>query len=101
MNQLVRSPSYLIRNPHSYCFRMVVPKDLRKLVGKTELRYSLKTGYVSVARHKVGLIAGQVQTVFKILRKGDFLLSKLSDDLIKQLVHRYIKSSIERWDRDF
>jgi hypothetical protein len=32
-----KSPSYLVRNPYSYCFRMVVPKDLQKFVGKREL----------------------------------------------------------------
>ena len=31
-----KSPSYLVRNPYSYCFRMVVPKDLQKFIGKRE-----------------------------------------------------------------
>jgi hypothetical protein len=44
MKATFKSPSYLVRNPYSYCFRMVVPKDLRKFVGKTELRYTLRTG---------------------------------------------------------
>ncbi len=44
MRTLSKSPHYLIRNPHSYCFRVNVPKDLQQLVGKKELRYSLKTG---------------------------------------------------------
>lgn len=46
MHQITRSPSYLIRNPHSYCFRMTVPAELRPLIGKRELRYSLQTGYL-------------------------------------------------------
>ncbi len=37
MKATLKSPSYLVRNPYSYCFRMIVPKDLRKFVGKTEL----------------------------------------------------------------
>jgi hypothetical protein len=89
-----KSPSYLIRNPHSHCFRMVVPKDLRKSVGKKELRYSLSTGYIGVAKHNARLVASQVQFLFQRLRKGGTVLSKLSDDQIQQLVHRYIKDSI-------
>jgi len=28
-HQIGRSPSYLVRNPHSYCFRMRVPVDIQ------------------------------------------------------------------------
>ncbi len=38
------SSSYIFRNDYSFCFRLVVPKDLRELFGKTEFRYSLRTG---------------------------------------------------------
>ena len=65
---------------------MIVPKDLRKFVGKTELRYTLKTGYLGVAKHKARLIAGQVQLIFRYLRKGDRVLSKLSDGQIRKLM---------------
>ena len=58
-----KSCSYLIRNPYSYCFRMAVPKDLQILVGKTELRYSLKTGSLGDAKYKARLLAGQVQRI--------------------------------------
>jgi hypothetical protein len=51
-----RFPSYTIRNPHSYCFRMIVPKDLRKFVGKTELRYTLNTGSIGLAKSKARLL---------------------------------------------
>ena len=56
MKPLKRSPHYLVRNPHSYCFRANVPKDLQRLVGRRELRYSLKTGYVGIARVKAQMI---------------------------------------------
>ena len=46
MSQISKSPSYFIRNRHSYCFRMTVPADLRPLIGKRELRFSLQTGYL-------------------------------------------------------
>ena len=95
MKTLRKSPSYLIRNPYSYCFRMSVPQDLQRLVGKKELRYSLKTGYLGVARHKARVLAGQVQQIFTCLRKGGTGLSGLSDAEIKELIEQHIKEYIE------
>lgn len=60
----ISSPSYLIRNKHSYCFRMRVPEDLCDIVGKKELRYSLKTGYLGIAKTKARFLAAKVQLMF-------------------------------------
>jgi hypothetical protein len=70
---------------------MVVPKDLQILVGKTELRYSLKTGYLGDAKYKARLLAGQVQRIFKRLREDGLFLSALSDEKIKELIDQFIK----------
>ncbi len=64
-----RSPSYIIRNPYGYCFRMAVPRDLRKFVGKTELRYTSGTGYIGLAKSKARLMAGVAQNFFRSIRK--------------------------------
>ncbi len=53
MNPLSKSPSYIIRNPYSYCFRMKVPIDIQGWISKKELRYSHKTGYLGIAKQKV------------------------------------------------
>ena len=60
MKTSTKSPSYIVRNAYSYCFRMNVPQDLHRLVGKKELRYSLKTGYLGVAKQKARYLTGQV-----------------------------------------
>ena len=70
MKVAAKSPSYLVRNPYSYCFRMIVPKDLQKVAGLKELRYSLKTGRLNVTKYKALLLAGQVRSIFQQLRKG-------------------------------
>jgi hypothetical protein len=101
MKAALKSPAYLVRNPYSFCFRMIVPKDLRKFVGKTELRYTLRTGNLRDAKHKAKLLAGQVQLIFRCLRKEHQALGKLSDDQIKQLVHQYIKNAVQWWDKNF
>jgi integrase len=95
MKPLNKSPHYLIRNPHSYCFRVNVPKDLQRLVGKKELRYSLKTGYVGLARVKAQIVAAQVHQVFVCLRKGRRKLADLTDEKIQELVQQYLKEYIE------
>ncbi len=63
-----KSPSYLLHNSHSWYFRMAVPPDLRPLIGKRELKYSLKTGYMGVAKSKARLLAGLCQNLFNDVR---------------------------------
>lgn len=70
MQRITKSPSYLIRNPSSYCFRINVPKDLQPLIGRKELRRSLKTGYLRTAKSKARLIAGRLQEVFQVVRES-------------------------------
>jgi hypothetical protein len=91
-------PSYLVRNPYSYCFRMKVPKDLQKFVGRKELRFTLKTGFPGIAKRKAHFVAGQVQLIFTFLQKGGAVLTNLADDQIETMVQRTIKDSIDNWD---
>ena len=63
------SPSYLVRQSSAFCFRMVVPADLRAVVGKRELRYSVRTGFLSKARYRAKKMAGFTQGIFKNLRR--------------------------------
>ena len=65
-----KSPSYLFRNPHSYCFRMGVPEDLRDIIGKREFRYSLRTGRLSEARRKSHLLSGLLWQLYYKLRSN-------------------------------
>ena len=97
----LRSPFFLVRNAHSYCFRLIVPKDLQQFVGKTELRYTLRTGYLGVAKRKSRFLASQVQFMFQLLRKGFVGMGKLSEDQVQQLVVAYIKKSIKGLDGVF
>jgi hypothetical protein len=63
MNPSGKSPSYIIRNPYSYCFRLKVPIDIQGWVGKKEFRYSLKTGYLGTAEVRARYLAGQIQVI--------------------------------------
>lgn len=66
--QKTKSPDYLFRNPHSYCFRLGVPETLRDIVGRRELRYSLRTGRLSEARRRSRLLAGLFQQLFSQIK---------------------------------
>jgi len=85
-----KSPSYLVRNSYTYCFRIKVPNDLQIAVGKKELRYSLKAGYLGLAKQKAQLLAGQVHLIFSLIRRGDPVMRKFSDDQIQTYVDNSI-----------
>jgi integrase len=78
-----------------------VPKDLRQVVGRTELRYTLRTGFLGIAKQKSRFLAGQIQFIFQSLRRGLFDMGKLSEDQVQQLVRLYIRQSVERLDKVF
>lgn len=101
MASISQSPSYLIRTPHSYCFRMIVPKDVQSMVGKTELRYSLRTGYLSVAKTKSRLMAGRVQKLIQELRRDNSRFMKLSNEQIRKMVTKYLERAKANMDEPF
>jgi len=70
MNRISRSPNYLVWNSYSYCFRIRVPKDIQHCIDKKELRYSLKTGYLSLAKSKARLLSFQVM-VFRTMGEAN------------------------------
>lgn len=53
-----KSPSYLIHQPYGYLFRMMVPKDLRPLVGKMESPYAAKEFWFS--RGNLGILVHRI-----------------------------------------
>jgi integrase len=73
---------------------MIVPKDLRKFVGKTELRYTLNTGYIGLAKSKARLLAGQIQEFYRRLREI-IKLGELTDEQIADLVNRYFRNFVD------
>jgi len=101
MRQITKSPSYLIRNSFSYCFRMNIPKDLQSMIGKRELRYSLRTGYLSNAKSKARLLAGQVQQLFNELRRSQNRLMELTDQQIQKMATKYLERVKATLDEPF
>jgi hypothetical protein len=92
------SPSYLIRNPHSYCFRIKIPLDLQDAISKKELRYSLGTGNLTSAKNKARFVAGQVQFFFKDIRNGCLRKMGLSESQIQKILKRFMRTTIQSYD---
>lgn len=59
---------YLLDTPASYCFRIKVPKDLRSVIKKREIKLSLKTENKQRATRLAALHAFQWQEIFDRLR---------------------------------
>ena len=62
---MTRSPSYLCRNRYGYYFRMSVPHDLKKFLRKSELKCTLRTGYLFQARSRAMILGGQYKQLFR------------------------------------
>jgi hypothetical protein len=94
-HQIHRSPAYLSHNKHGYCVRLKVPDDLQCHVNRKELRYSLKTGYLRVAKNRARFIVGNIQMLFRALRRGDSPLKQLTPQLVNDLIRQYRDRAIE------
>jgi hypothetical protein len=78
---------------------MVVPPGLRSVIGRSELKYSLGTGFLGLAKQKSRYVAGKVQLLFGILRRrGLNGMRKLSEGQVPELVGKYIKKIIADLD---
>ena len=83
--------TYLVRTPYSYCFRYAVPSDLQTIVGRKELRYSLRTGYLGQAKIKSRFVAVKVHKLFKGLRE------RVASDMPIELTEKQIKAMVAGW----
>lgn len=85
---------YLVRQDCSWCFRMTGPPDLRRLFGKTELRYDLNTGSRRTAKTLTKKISRKVKTLFTE-RRRDSNMTKGSKDKINGIIREYVEESID------
>lgn len=91
--------NYILQKSSGYYFRFQFPADVKELVSKSELRYSLQTGSIKLARSKARLIAGTVQSIIRIIRK-DTTVRELNTEQINGLLRKHIKEALERDERD-
>ena len=95
----LRSPSYLSKNDFGWCFRIRIPSDLDSVIGKKTLRFSLKTGRLGQAKVRARYLAGNIQMLFRALRRRNPQLKKLTPELVNELIRQYRDRAIEDAER--
>ena len=96
-----RSPSYLVRQDHGYCFRLHIPPDLSAYLNLKELRYSLGTVSLKKARIKASRLGAYVWGLLEEAR-ADIRArgyTTMDRDRIKTLIHDYFKEILDEDER--
>jgi len=95
MPRIARSPNHLYLKGTTYYFRHVVPSALRHSLGRSEIRMSLRTGYLAEARPKARILASGVKQVLTRIQDGelpmdDFDRIKL---FLRDFLERFLKEN--------
>ncbi len=93
------STSYLLQKSSGHFFRYQFPKDIKALVGKSEIRYSLRTGKLSLAKSRARMIAGKIQGIVRNIRKSSSM-AKLTAEQINKIIRQFIKDELEADEHD-
>ena len=94
-----KTPTYLFRKGKTYYFRIAIPVDVRQVIGKTEINYSLQTQDLQYACMKAIALAGFVRDLIANIRRGDFPMAEVTAEVVlEQEIELYIKwfSGLER-----
>ncbi len=98
MGLVVSAPTYLYQSPSGYIFRLRIPNDLRRIVGKCEFRYSLRTGALRVAKHRARSIASYIHQLFTRVRSS---MAEFTQEKIQEMVKKYIRETLARSLSDY
>lgn len=91
------SPSYLVRQAHSYCFRLIIPRPLRLAFGLTELRYTLHTGSLSEAKFRARTIAAYVQGLIREVKGNGPRTQLFAPEQLQGHIRDFIANCLEIW----
>jgi len=94
------NPSHLLQQGGVWYFRMAVPARLRPLLGRTEVKRSLWTAYIRLARAKGQQVGAAVARFLTLLdSKGDSIMSaELTPEQIQALLTDYVRQALEDWE---
>jgi hypothetical protein len=88
----MRLSSYLVRRGGNLYFRMRVPADVRPLIGRQELKRSLRTGDRGVARQRAAWLASTAFSLISQIRTADVL----TDDDIARFMRAFYAGQLDR-----
>ena len=84
--------SYFYHRTSGYYFRIKIPLDIRPSIQIKEIKRSLKTGSLCIAKERAFLISGRLKKFFRLL-KGQRL--KLTKEKILDIIDQYIQEGLE------
>ncbi len=84
---------HLLQRPSGYYFRITIPPDLKSLFEIREIKKSLKTGSIYLAKERANLLSGRLKKLFRGLRGSNSM--KLKKEQIDGLVKKYVKETLE------
>ena len=104
-NAFSTSASYLTKPKNVYQMRLKVPPDLHQIIGKKELRFSLRTPYKGEARKYSRAIATKIQSLFMQLRESASMSDQkrqqeLTPDQIQEIIRDYVQGTVEHNELD-
>ncbi len=91
----MNNAKYLYLHTSGYFFRYSIPKDIRPIVKKTELRYSVKAHSRTTAKHRAKTLASITQAIINDIRKGG-TMSELKPEQIHKLLAQYFKEALDK-----
>ena len=77
----------MYQSPSGYIFRLRISADLKDIVGKTEFRYSLRSGLLKDAKQRARSLAAFIQQLFVKVRSN---MEEFTSERITSLVRTYI-----------
>ena len=95
MARIYRAASYLSRRRASWYFRFRVPTEMQLAAGRVELRLSVYTGELAVARIR----AGQLLPFVFALKRLNRHMARLTPDIAKQVLEHEFTRANGRVDR--
>jgi len=84
---------HLVQRQSGYYFRLMVPPDLKPIFRKNEIKRSLKTGSLSLAKERAFLLSGRLKKLFRQMRYSDDM--KLEKHHIDGLIRKYIREALD------
>lgn len=97
------TPSHLHRQGGVWHFRQVVPLRLRPLLGRTEVKRSLGTGYIRLARAKAQQVGAAVARFLVMLdtMQGDYRTMTAANNTpekLQRILDRLVSDALEDWE---
>ncbi len=83
---------YLQQRSSGYYFRLRIPPDLKSTIGIFEIKRSLKTGSLCLAKERAYLISGRLKKLFRVLRGTTV---KLTKEKITDIINQYIQEGLD------